>query len=61
MPIVTVLAIEGRTAEQKRGMVKDITDAVVKNFKAPPERVSVAIREIKKEDFAAGGVLFCDK
>ncbi len=44
MPIVTVLAIEGRTAEQKRGLVKDITEAVVKNFYTSPEKVSMAIR-----------------
>lgn len=61
MPIVTVLAIEGRTVEQKRGLVKDITEAVMKNFKVPPERVRVAIREIKKENFAVGGILFSDK
>ncbi len=61
MPIVTVLAIEGRTAEQKRGLVKDITEAVVKNFKTTPEKVSIAIREIKKENFAVGGILFSDK
>jgi 4-oxalocrotonate tautomerase len=60
IPIITVLAIECRTAEQKRGLVKDITEAVVKNFKAPPERVSVAIREINKENFAVGGILFSD-
>lgn len=61
MPIVTVLAIEGRTADQKRGLVKDITEVVVKNYKTSPERVSVAIREIKKENFAVGGILFSDK
>ncbi len=61
MPIVTVLAIEGRTTEQKRGLVKDITEAVVKNFNTSPEKVSMVIREIKKEDFAVGGTLFCDR
>ncbi len=61
MPTVTVLAIEGRTAEQKRGLVKDITEAVVKNFNTSPEKVSIAIREIKKENFAVGGTLFCDR
>jgi 4-oxalocrotonate tautomerase len=32
MPEVYVHAIEGRTKEQKRALIKDITDAVVKNF-----------------------------
>ena len=37
MPLVTVKAIEGRTIEQKRGLVKDITEAVVKNFETKPD------------------------
>ena len=31
MPEVIVHLVEGRTLEQKRGLVKDITQAVVKN------------------------------
>ena len=31
MPEVVVYILEGRTLEQKRGLVKDITEAVVKN------------------------------
>ena len=34
MPEIYVHAIEGRTREQKRALIKDITDAVVKNFLA---------------------------
>ena len=34
MPLVTVKAIGGKTVEQKRALVKDITEAVVKNFKS---------------------------
>ena len=37
MPAITIKAIEGRTIEQKRGLVRDITDAVVKNFDVKPE------------------------
>ena len=32
MPEIIVYAVEGRTAEQKKSLMKDITDAVVKNF-----------------------------
>ncbi len=38
MPEVVVYLLEGRTLEQKRGLVKDITAAVVKNAAVPPER-----------------------
>ncbi len=60
MPLVTVKAIEGRTIEQKRGLVKDITEAVVKNFEAKPESVTVDIVEISRENFAKAGKLFAD-
>jgi hypothetical protein len=32
MPEIYVHAVKGRTLDQKRALVKDITDAVVKNF-----------------------------
>ncbi|RPI41435.1 MAG: 4-oxalocrotonate tautomerase, partial [Hyphomicrobiaceae bacterium] len=32
MPEIYVHAIEGRTLEQKRALVKDITEAVVRHF-----------------------------
>ena len=41
MPEIIVYAIEGRSLEQKRGLVKDITDAVVRNFSVPAEAVVV--------------------
>jgi len=47
--------MQGRTLEQKRGLVKDITDAVV-----PKDVVTVQIVEAPKTDKAKGGVLFSD-
>ena len=43
MPEVYVHAIEGRTKEQKRALVKDITDAVVRHFNVTADRVMVEI------------------
>ena len=60
MPTVIVQAITGRTIEQKRGLVRDITEAVMKNFNLPPEAVTVAIDEISWENFARAGKLFID-
>ena len=61
MPLVTVKAIEGRTIEQKRGLAKDITEAVVKNFRVEPESVTVDLVEYSKENFAKAGKLFIDR
>ena len=60
MPEVVVYALEGRTLEQKRGLVKDITDAVVKNFGATADAVTVSIMETPKTDKGKGGVLFSE-
>ena len=60
MPRVAIEAIEGRTIEQKRGLVKDITEAVVKNFKVGPEAVSISITEVKRENLARAGKLYSD-
>ena len=61
MPEVYVHAVEGRTPAQKKALMKDITDAVVKNFKVKPEAVMVQIMESSKESKAKGGFLFSDR
>lgn len=60
MPEIIVYAVEGRTIDQKRGLVRDITDAVVRNLAASADKVIVQIIETPKTDKARGGVLFSD-
>jgi len=60
MPEVVVYLLEGRSLEQKRGLVKDITSAVVKHVGAPPESVTVSLVETAKTSKAKGGVLFSE-
>ena len=60
MPLVTIKIIEGRTVEQKRGMARDVTAAIVKNIGCPPEAVHIDIIDMKKENLAQGGELFAD-
>ena len=54
---------EGRTIEQKRKLVKAVTEAIVQTLGPPliPEEVEVMINEIKREHFARGGILDIDK
>jgi 4-oxalocrotonate tautomerase len=58
MPEVVVYILEGRSLEQKRGLVKDITEAVVKNAGTTPDEVTVSLVETAKTSKAKGGVLF---
>jgi 4-oxalocrotonate tautomerase len=61
MPEIIVYAVEGRTAEQKKSLMKDITDSVVRNFQVPAEAVTVQIVESKKDSKAKGGVPFTER
>jgi 4-oxalocrotonate tautomerase len=45
MPEVVVYLLEGRSLEQKRGLVKDITQAVVKNAGTTADQVTVSLVE----------------
>jgi 4-oxalocrotonate tautomerase len=60
MPEVVVYLLEGRSIEAKRGLVKDITTAVVNNLGAKPEVVTVSLVETPKINKGKGGVLFAD-
>ena len=60
MPLVTIKLIEGRTTDEKRGMVKDVTAAIVKNIGCPAEVVHIDIVDMKRENFAKEGKLFSD-
>jgi 4-oxalocrotonate tautomerase len=60
MPEVVVYMLQGRTLEQKRGLIKDITAAVVKNAGATPDAVTVSLVETAKDSKGKGGVLFSE-
>ena len=61
MPEIYIYAVEGRTLDQKRSLVKDVTDAVVRHFQVTPGDVMVQIMETPKTSKAKGGILFSDR
>lgn len=61
MPEIYVHAVKGRSQEQKRALVRDISEAVVKNFNVPIEAVMVEIVESDPVNKAKGGVFFSDR
>lgn len=61
MPEVFIHAVEGRSVEQKRKLVAEITEAVVRNFKVAPEAVMVEIIESSRDNKAKGGKLFSER
>ncbi|KRI00370.1 4-oxalocrotonate tautomerase [Curvibacter sp. PAE-UM] len=61
MPTIRVDMFEGRTPEQKREFVKALTEATVKALGTSPEAVDVILTDIKKSDWATGGVLWSEQ
>jgi 4-oxalocrotonate tautomerase len=61
MPTIRVELMEGRTLEQKKNLVKALTQAVVDTLDSKPESVDVVLFDIKRGDWATGGVLWSEK
>jgi len=56
MPLVQISMLPGRSSEQKRALLAEVTDAVVRTCKVPPETVRVLVTEIPAEHWAVGGI-----
>ncbi|HCY14976.1 MAG: 4-oxalocrotonate tautomerase [Curvibacter sp. GWA2_64_110] len=61
MPTIRVEMFEGRTPEQKREFVKAVTEAACKTLGTKPESVDVILTDIRKSDWATGGVFWSEK
>ncbi len=61
MPTLHVEFFEGRTVEQKRALAKELTDACVRVLGGSADSVDVIFTDVKREDWATGGVLWSDK
>lgn len=56
MPFVTIQFLEGRSDDQKKALVSEVTNVVSNNLKAPKENIHVILQEMKKTDYGVGGV-----
>ena len=61
MPFINVKMLEGRSQEQKRQLVKAMTDAIVNICQAKREGTTVVIEEHSRDHWAKGGVLISDE
>ena len=61
MPHVQITLLEGRTIEQKRRVVKRITEVIQQELDVKPEALSIAFVEVAREDYARNGVLIADR
>lgn len=61
MPTIVMFVRQGKTLDQKRALVKSVTNAVVESLGVPAERVGIQIVEQADDRIARGGVLRIDK
>ena len=60
MPTYHVEMLEGRTIEQKKKLVTEITRVSVDVLGGAPESVDVIITDIKRQNWATGGKLWSE-
>ena len=61
MPEITISLAAGRTDEQKKGMMLDITQALVKHLGVDPEVVVIQINEAPLHNKMKGGKTFVER
>ena len=54
MPYIVVRMLKGRTLDQKRTLVKDITEVVAKDLQISPQSVAIELEELAPENMALG-------
>jgi 4-oxalocrotonate tautomerase len=60
MPTYHIEMLEGRTLEQKKKLVEEITRVSVEVLGGNPNQVDILITDVKRENWATGGVLWTE-
>jgi len=60
MPTYHIEMFEGRTTEQKKKLVEEITRVTVEVLGGSPESVDIIISDIKRDNWATGGKLWSE-
>ena len=61
LPTYHIEMMEGRTVEQKKKLVEEITRVSVEILGGSPESVDILITDVKRENSATGGKLWSEK
>ena len=56
-PISTSKSTKGATRDQKRTIVKEMTDTLVRTLGKKPEHIHIVLQEIAEEDWGYNGML----
>lgn len=58
MPFIHIEMLEGRSFEQKKALVEEVTEVVSKHTGAPKENIHIILTDLKKGDQLAQGGQF---
>jgi 4-oxalocrotonate tautomerase len=61
MPVVTIQMAAGRTLEQKRRVVEEITATLVSALEVDPIDVTIMVHELPRESIAKAGKLLSER
>lgn len=61
MPLIRVEMFAGRTDEQKKILVKELTDSFIKSCGGNREAVDVIITDIEQKNWGKAGELYSNK
>lgn len=61
MPIIRIEMFEGRNSEDKRRIIKEVTEGFCRATGANPEAVHVVLQDDSQEDWGRGGISFVDR
>jgi 4-oxalocrotonate tautomerase len=61
MPFIDVTIAEGRTPEQLRALIHELTEGAVRALDVPTTTVRVVLREVPRTHFAAGDVTITER
>ena len=60
MPTYHVEMFEGRSPEQKKKLVEEVTRVTAEALGCSPEAVDIIITEVKRENWSTGGKLWSE-
>lgn len=55
MPVIQIDMFEGKTKEQKKAIIKEVTQAMVKAVGYKPSQITVIIRDIRPINWGTAG------
>ncbi len=61
MPFVSIKMLEGRTKEQKKGLIESVSRCVAESLNIDEQHVWVVIEDFPKDEWGLGGKLASER